>query len=85
MTWQVSPVSRMHSVCLCCLKVINETVDSTNYTSSLLALRNGVGIVEKFLSRTFTLPTGSIYVSPGGQRHVDMLVQQVNWQTGDLE
>ncbi|GAV00087.1 hypothetical protein RvY_10985 [Ramazzottius varieornatus] len=66
-------------------KVINETINPENSSSSYTLLRDGAGMVQRILNRTFDLPTGAVYISPGGQKHLDMLVKQLDSTTGKFE
>ena len=66
-------------------KVINETIGSLSYSASVHTLQDGAGIAQRFFNRTFTLPTGDVYFSPTGQRHVDVLVKQYNITTARFE
>ena len=66
-------------------KVINESISPLNCSTSLHELQDGAGIAHRFSNRTFSLPTGEVYFSPTGQRHVDMLVKQYNFTTGRFD
>ena len=39
---------------------------------------NGTAIVERLLNRKFNLPTGTVYLSSGGQQYPDMAIKQIN-------
>jgi hypothetical protein len=64
-------------------QMIQEAFDESDQSLGLLL--DGGQVAKKFWNRTFTLPTGKVYFNQNGDHFPDILVQQWNLTTGNLE
>ncbi|GAV00078.1 hypothetical protein RvY_10979-1 [Ramazzottius varieornatus] len=66
-------------------EVLNETIDPISCFASTPQLQDGKKLAEKFLNRTFSLPMGKVYISPGGQKYLNIVMKQMSTTSGKFE
>lgn len=50
-----------------------------------ISLKDGSKFAKKFLNRTFHLPTGSLFITAGGERYPDILASQLSTELGTFQ
>ncbi|OQV25707.1 putative Atrial natriuretic peptide receptor 1 [Hypsibius exemplaris] len=77
-----SPVIASYETIIVLAKVLNESLSERGGND---LLQDGRKLARRFFNRTFTLPTGSVYINENGDRFPDLAVRHLHPETGYFE